>query len=123
MMIDSGVDVIMYGKKLNDMSNIDRIQFIMEHEIENKELTRENESKYFNPEIIKVFKPRRIKLIDYVREIDEKNNNMYDEEYCYELGEKEILINGENNFSGIWRRYPICNLFLIDGKWKYIINN
>lgn len=144
--VRKGVELRIAGKSSNEMSIKELERFLLhlfDDSTEPTELTRELDAKVFNKEYLDLFEPSSMLLADYAELLGGENIRDYqylidqedyqyltdqeDYQYLIETSERfketRVDINGRNNFTGCYRRYPIHFLFHIDGEWKYIHNN
>ena len=122
-MADGGIELVINGKSTKDMEKRELLSYLIKLEYENSNLNREVDAKYFPADFerTEIFKPYQTSYKEYIianeRENLDRNTN-------WDLpSDITVIVNGKNEFSGIFRRYPVHYLYEIDGEWKYIHNN
>ena len=55
--------------------------------------------------------------MEYQKEL--QTEEVTDESFRNGIGKMRVLVNGKNFFNEAYRRYPIHQLLLINGEWKY----
>ena len=117
----SGVEVRIAGRSSAEMSEREFTLFLMDLDLRTHHLSKEVDAKVF-PEDFRekyLFEPTQVTLADYLRgygEGETEEDAVRDVAHAPDI---RVLVNGKNNFDGLYRKYPIHILFYMEGKWRY----
>ena len=119
-----GIEVIINERSSKEFETPEEFEYYVEELIWNtKYLTRELDARVFYPEEHKVFEPYETTLEEYLNTLNENGKSKEYLQSRREDAEYRVVVNGKNFFNGNYRRYPIYQLLLIDGEWKFLSYN
>ncbi len=119
-----GIEVIINERSSKEFETPEEFEYYVEELIWNtKYLTRELDARVFHPEEHKVFEPYETTLEEYINTLNENGESKEYLQSRREDAEYRVVVNGKNFFNGNYRRYPIYQLLLIDGEWKFLSYN
>ena len=129
-MADDGIELVINGKSTKGMDRRELDKYLFTLHCECSFLNREVDAKYFPADFEKtdIFTPYRTSYQEYIiaNETERFEKETLDQQTDIDWGmfsDITVLVNGQNKFSAIYRRYPVHYLYEIDGKWKYISEN
>lgn len=127
---ENGVEIVLNGQSLKNMNGDEVTSYFHEIYTSTGYLNREVDAKYFPENFCEstICKSDKIKYNDYL--LENSNFEREKEEVANIIKENPeyrnniyVQVNGENRFTGCFRRYPIHYLYEIGGEWKYICHN
>ena len=112
---EKGVEVRIAGRSSKEMSGKEFRWFLTDLERRVHYLSRELDAEVF-PEDYRekyLFEPTQTTLADYLRDCGAPDEDVA------RAPDVRVLVNGKNNFTNTFRKYPIYGLFYMEGEWRY----
>ena len=116
-LLEEDIDVTIEGRTFNKSQKEECGTYLMDLRNKVRYLTRELDARVFDPEEHKIFEPHETTLMEYQKEL--QTEEVTDESFRNGIGKIRVIVNGKNSFNEAYRRYPIHQLLLINGEWKY----
>ncbi len=116
-LLKKDINVTIGGRTFHKSQEMECEEYLMDLRNKVRYLTRELDARVFDPEEHKVFEPHETTLMEYQKEL--QTEEVTDESFRNGIGKMKVIVNGKNFFNEAYRRYPIHQLLLINGEWKY----